>query len=128
MVTGSQELYGEMWQTSNDTLMEESAINFQEVLETVHPIAFSCYYAYFEYEDTLDSYTDNFGDNEVMIYNAVHKLGLLYDTLYFLKKHTEIDRTQITSFEEMANYWYKLGAYSGLVFNIVLNSPNDMSP
>ena len=54
-----------------------------------------------------------------MFFNAVHKLGNLYDAVYFFNEHRKIDRSAITSFNEMANYFYKWGAYLGLIFNIV---------
>jgi hypothetical protein len=58
---------------------------------------------------------DNFGSQDAMLYNSVHKLGKLYDASYFFRLHVSKDRTQIETYEEMANYWFKMGAYLGLI-------------
>jgi hypothetical protein len=49
------------------------------LLETVHPITFGCYYAGYEMKDTMHNYMENFGNQDAMVYNSVHKLGKLYD-------------------------------------------------
>ena len=58
-----------------------------------------------------------------MLYNSVHKLGDLYDAIYYGRKHLALDRSQLTTYEQVANYWYKMGAYLGLIVYTVLYTP-----
>jgi hypothetical protein len=58
-----------------------------------------------------------------MLYNSVHKLGDLYDTIYYARKHLALDRSQLITYEQVANYWYKMGAYLGLIVYTVLYTP-----
>lgn len=71
---------------------------------------------------------DNLGDQNTMVFNAVHKLGRLYDAIYFFNEHRKIDRKQIETFNGMANFFYKYGAYLGLIFNIVFYTEGQPKP
>jgi hypothetical protein len=72
---------------------------------------------------TLDNYVENFGQQNAMVYNSVHKLGKLYDTLFFLRRQLAIDRSEILTASEMGDHWHKIGEYAGLILSIVLYTP-----
>jgi hypothetical protein len=112
-----------VFETEDGAVMGQNAIEFQMLLETVYPITFSCYYAGYEMKATMDNYLENFGQQDAMMYNSVHKLGSLYDAIYYLRKHIALDRAEILTYSEMGVYWYKTGAYVGLILSIVLYTP-----
>lgn len=60
---------------------------FENMLASVHPISFSCYSSIDEFSGTWEYYLDTFSDFNKISYNLVHKMGNLYDTIYYLRKH-----------------------------------------
>ena len=56
----------------------------EDVLASVHPIAFSCYYSLHEFGDAADYYFLTLKDPSLLSYNVIHEGGKIYDTMYFL--------------------------------------------
>lgn len=67
--------------------LANAAVSAENVLAAVHPITYSCYHSVFEYGETSDYYMDTFSDFSKVSYNLIHKLGKIYDTIYYLTKH-----------------------------------------
>ena len=68
---------------ASEEALEDAAVAAENVLASVHPITFSCYESLYEYGDTADYYMETTEDFSIVSYNLIHKLGKIYDTLYF---------------------------------------------
>lgn len=119
-INDTKSLRTNLKQFGNTTVLNQTALDFEGLLSTVHPITYSCYYTGYEYKETYDGYISNIKESDAMAYNAIHKLGNLYDAVFYLRKHMKTDKDTIETKREMADYWFKMGAYAGLIFNIVL--------
>lgn len=98
---------------TNDEL-QKAAFSFENILGSVHPITFSCYESTYEFGATGDYYADTFQDFSKVTYNLIHKLGSIYDTIFYLTRHQEkySDLESLTEAEQM-NWYFKLGIYYG---------------
>ena len=67
--------------------LADAAVSAENVLEAVHPIAYSCYTSIDEFGQTSEYYMDTFSDFNKVSYNLIHKLGNIYDTVYYLTRH-----------------------------------------
>ena len=67
--------------------LADAAVSAENVLEAVHPIAYSCYTSIDEFGQTSEYYMDTFSDFNKVSYNLIHKLGKIYDTVYYLTRH-----------------------------------------
>ena len=67
--------------------LAEAVVSFEEVLESVHPITFSCYESVFEFGNTADYYMETLSNFSKVSYNLIHKLGDIYDTIFYLTRH-----------------------------------------
>lgn len=105
-------------------------ISAEDVLASVHPIAFSCYYSVHEFGDAADYYFLTLQDFSLLSYNVIHEGGKLYDTIFFLRKHHKAyDDLKVTgSEEEIEDWWYKLGIYYGTATFLIFYSPPTVSP
>ena len=83
--------YGLQFRTQVSNATEENlaaaADSAENVLEAVHPIAYSCYTSIDEFGQTSEYYMDTFSDFNKVSYNLIHKLGNIYDTVYYLTRH-----------------------------------------
>lgn len=50
-------------------------------------------------------------------------MGDLYDTVYYFYYWLSQDKTDINTASEMKEFWYRLGAYAGILVELVLNAP-----
>lgn len=73
----------------SEAQLAEAATSAENVLAAVHPITFSCYTSVSEFGETIDYYMDTFSDFNKVTYNLIHKLGAIYDTVYYLTKHQQ---------------------------------------
>ena len=62
----------------------KASISVENVLASVHPITFSCYYSVYEFGTTGDYYMETIVDFQKISFNLVEKLGQIYDTIFFL--------------------------------------------
>ena len=112
---------------------EESLSNatdaFENILASVHPISFSCYSSVDEFSDTWAYYLETFEDFSKISYNLVHKMGNLYDTIYYLRKHQQtFSLLKDLSDAEIANWWFKEGIYYGTITFLMFYTPNEIEP
>jgi len=77
----------EQVKNATEEQLAEATVSAENVLAAVHPITFSCYTSIFEFGATGDFYMDTFSDFDKVSYNMIHKLGSIYDTVYYLTKH-----------------------------------------
>lgn len=62
-------------------------------------------------------------DPSNVAYNSIHKTASLYDAFYYLRQQWEMDRSTLTTEDDIKNYWYKLGGYCGLITRIMMTPP-----
>lgn len=109
--------------------LEASVFSFENILASVHPIAFGCYSSVFEFSETSDYYMETFSDFSKVTYNLIHKLGNIYDTIFYLIKHQqkkeELDKATEA---EVSDWWFKLGIYYGTLSFLIFYSPMDVDP
>lgn len=104
--------------------LNASATSFEEILGTVYPITFSCYYSLFEFYETGVLYASTFQSFSQIAYNMVHKLGVIYDSIYYVTIHHS-KKSELVGEEETAAWWYKLGLYYGTVLYLAFYTPED---
>ena len=109
--------------------LAKATVSFENILGSVHPITFSCYESVFEFGETADSYMETLSDFGKVSYNLIHKLGDIYDTIFYLTRHQETMSTlnDMTT-AEAANWWFKLGIYYGTLSYLLLYSPEEIDP
>lgn len=125
--------YGLSFRNQVKNASEESlalaAYSAENVLAAVHPITYSCYHSVGEFGETGNYYMDTFNDFSKISFNLIHKLGNIYDTVYFLTKHqSKFDSIGDMTEGEVSNWWFKLGIYYGTTVFLVLYTPDDFQP
>jgi len=62
-------------------------------------------------------------------YNLIHKLGNIYDTIFYLvRHHRSYGEWADGADEQSSNWWFKLGIYYGTVTFLVFYTPMDVDP
>lgn len=117
--------YEEVMEASEESL-HQAAFSFENVLNSVHPITFSCYMSVFEYAAAGDYYMETFSDANKILYNLIHHLGNIYDTFFYLIKHQKSDAEG--SEYDISNWWFKLGIYYGTAVYLVFYTPTSLDP
>ena len=80
-------------------------------------------------KNTLVMYMDTFSSWQRVLYNLMHKLGEIYDTIFFIIKHHSEDEEKTTKGSKMLNLWrYKLGSYYGIVFKLFFYTDSEPDP
>ena len=126
IINSSMNFIDQVASTHNETLME-SAVSFEGILASVHPITFSCYRSFFEYGAATEQYVATISNWRRMLYNMIHKAGRIYDTIFFLYLHHEADTSEFSDWENDL-YYYKMGIYYGTVINLFLHQEVDVIP
>lgn len=121
--------YEELAEASEESL-GMAAFSFENVLNSVHPITFSCYMSLFEYAAAGDYYMDTFNNVNKILYNLIHHLGNIYDTFFYLVKHHKSysEKTGGVSEYDVSNWWFKLGIYYGTAVYLVFYTPQNIDP
>ena len=102
--------------------MKDSAVDFENILGSVHPIVNGCYESAFEFKDVTLSYVETFKDWKNMLISVVHKAGDLYDVIMFIIKDIKA-KPDIVADEEIIEFWYKTAIYFGLALKMILDHP-----
>ena len=112
---------------SNSSWLQASS-DFQEIFETIHPIFYSCYRSAFEFYNVALFYGETFTDWHNIVYNLIHNIGFLYDSIYFLVIHHIDGAEELEELPEgeQSNWWYKLGIYYGnILYRLLYTAPPD---
>jgi hypothetical protein len=94
------------------------------ILKSVDPFIFSCYYTTFEYAIAIELYTQTAYDYQKLLYNVAHNLGSIYDL-------TEEMVYKIMNFNDLwdsKEYWQRMGLIMGTNFQNVLEDPINYYP
>ena len=139
---------------ASDAALNASAVSFENILGSLYPITYACYHSIYEYGEIGVIFGETLIDGLQLLYNMIHKLGNIYDCIYFLVKHhknhpfkkkddeeeeeEEVNLDDLTE-EELAafeaetkeyeavkeEWWFKLGIYYGTLINLLLYTPED---
>lgn len=86
-IVNSTVVFIDQLRNGSDGALNGSAISFENILSSLFPITFSCYHSAFEYADIGIVFGETLIDGLQLLYNMIHKLGNIYDCIYFLVKH-----------------------------------------
>ena len=57
----------------------EAGYSTYNVLKTIDPVVFACYFATFEYKYAFEIYYGTLRDFKKLTFNTAHNLGIIYD-------------------------------------------------
>lgn len=83
---------------------------------------FGCYSSVFEFGNVTMGYINTFTDWQNMLVSVLHKTGDVYDTIMFIIK-TIKTFNDLTTDEQIIEFWYKIAIYFGIAFKLVLDHP-----
>ena len=114
----------------SESSMIDASLKFEDILESVHPIAYSCYFSIAEFGNALDYYLLTIEHFNLLMYNLIHHSGKIYDTVYYLiNHHKSYDLlSETASDEELQTWWFKLGIYYGTATFLVFYTPPSVDP
>jgi len=79
------------------------------VLKTIDPLVYSCYFATYEYGQSLDIYVQTLKDINKVLYNSIHNLGNIYDlTEEGIKRMIDYETEYKTKI-----FWIRMGTILG---------------
>jgi hypothetical protein len=58
----------------------------------------------------------------------MHKLGEIYDAIYFIIKHHTEHEEKTKGSKSTNLWWYKLGSYYGMVFKLFFYTDSEPTP
>ena len=103
-------------QIATNQSLNQSATDFEHILASIYPITYSCYHTIFDVKDVTMIYLASFSSFERVLFNLMHKVGLIFDTIWWIIKHHQtFDELTVTEADRDL-WWYKCGSYYGMVF------------
>lgn len=107
----------------------QSAVSFENVLGSIHPITYSCFMAFNDLSTSEGGYAGTITDFRKLSYNMIHEMGKIYDTFYYMQKHQQKygEVKEGTAFE-ITDWWFKTGIYYGTVTYLIFYTPDEVSP
>ena len=120
MLHYSAKLYNEIGYVNTTENITASADDFENILQTVYPVTFSCYYGVVEYKIASKQYVETVKTPKKILNNLIKNAGKLYDSIFFLVKWVKLDTSVYFTSEQVYNYWYKMGGYIGLMLYLAL--------
>jgi len=80
-------------------------------------------------KNTLVMYVGTFSSWQRVLYNLMHKVGDIYDAVFFvIKHHTEHDKLTTRGSKSLNLWWYKLGSYYGIIFKLFFYTESEPDP
>lgn len=109
------------WHNISNTTNMTNALNaLADIMATTYPLTYSCYYGMFEAQETFVSYLTTATQWQTLVFNLFNSMGPLYDTFYYLRGWTKQNKIDLQTNEEVKMYWYRMGAYYGILVNLML--------
>lgn len=103
-------------------MFENVGDTLQGILETIYPISYSCYEGIFEFYVIVLGYYFTILDPNMLLYNAIHNFGDIYDDIgALIKLFTKIENTETV-------WWKDLGYAIGDFIHQLLFQPADYNP
>lgn len=113
---------GEDLKTGTNVSLAQSAIDFENIFASVHPIVYGCYTSAFEFKDITIEYINTFKDWKNMLISIAHKAGDMYDVVMFIINGIKAHPDVITD-EGKIEWWYKTMLYFGITLKMILDHP-----
>ena len=113
---------GEDLKLATNVSLAQSAIDFENILGSVHPIIYGCYSSAFEFKDVTLEYVETFKDWKNMLISVAHKTGDIYDLIMFIINAIKA-KVDVTEDDALIEWWYKIGIYFGLTLKQILDHP-----
>lgn len=107
-----------------DLYFAEAGYSTYEILVSVDPIIFSCYYSLFEYWVAIQIYGSTGMDINKLTYNFAHNLGKIYD----MSEEAIVRSWNITQNYDDIEYWARMGTIIGSNFQNVFEDPVNYYP
>jgi len=80
-------------------------------------------------KNTLVMYMETFSSWQRVLYNLMHKVGDIYDAVFFvIKHHTDHDEKTSKGSKSLNLWWYKLGSYYGIIFKLFFYTDSEPDP
>lgn len=74
-------------------------------------------------------YVGTFSSWQRVLFNLMHKVGDIYDAVFFvIKHHTEHDKLTTRGSKSLNLWWYKLGSYYGIIFKLFFYTESEPDP
>lgn len=119
-VKTSLDLFTGQFGAFNNVTNVTNALNaVADIMATTYPLTYSCYYGGIEAGNTFEGYTKTAGNANQLFFNVFNSMGPIYDTIYYLRGWQSQDKIDIQTDREMKLYWYRLGAYYGILTSLV---------
>ena len=110
---------GQFGNITNITNMTTALNDVADIMATSYPLTYSCYYGGTETSTIASGYVSTATTPQTMLYNLFAEMGPFYDTIYYLNDWRSQDKLDIQTNEEMKEYYYRLGAYGGILTAIL---------
>lgn len=107
-----------------DGYYAEAGYSTYEILKSVDPIIFSCYYSLFEYYIALEIYRETGKDINKLTYNFAHNLGSIYD----MTEEAIYRSADIEEVYDDVEYWARMGTIVGSNFQNIFEDPVNYYP
>lgn len=121
LVRESVGVIGDQWgNLTNTTNLTNALDGVSSIMSSAYPLTFSCYYGGAEARDTFVGYGTTLTNPKQLAFNVFASMGFIYDTVYYLIGWYLIDRVDLQTDEDVAAYWYRIGAYGGILIHALL--------
>jgi hypothetical protein len=123
VVKASADYFGAQFGNLGNVTNMTNALNaVAEIMSTTYPLTYSCFYGGLEAENTFQGYVSSAASGQTLLFNLFNSMGPLYDVIYYLRGWQSQDKIDLQTNDEVKFYWYRLGAYYGILTNLLLVS------
>lgn len=123
VVKASVDYFGAQIPNIGDVTNMTNALNsVSDIMATTYPLTYSCFYGGVEADGIFKGYVLTASSVETLLFNLFNSMGPLYDVIYYLRGWQSQDKIDLTTNDEVKFYWYRLGAYYGILTNLLLVS------
>lgn len=124
VVQESLDSFTDQWGNITELVNMTTALgNIAEIMAASYPLTYSCYYGGTEAQSELIEYGVSIKDWKQLLFNVFSKMGPIYDTIYYFDAWSDKDLIDIQTDDEMHMYWYRMGAYVGILTSLLLSGP-----
>ena len=94
-----------------------------DIMAASYPLTYSCWYGGYEAYQTANDYAVTVTAPKNLLVNLLESMGQLYDTIYYMMEWVGQDLIDIQTEQGMAYYFYRSGAYVGILTSLVFREP-----
>ena len=108
---------------TNITNLTNALNALADIMATSFPLTYSCWYGGYEAYETALDYAGSVMQPKDLLVNLFESMGQLYDTIYYLLEWVGQDKIDIQTDQGMADYFYRTGAYFGILTSLIFREP-----